>query len=95
MHRKREQAHDPGRGGWRGKLTKAEPEDIDPVVFERFIFIGTVLLHRTEQDTLLMPLGHFLDQWKLYREYNGLTRPKPATGRKQATIDDAIPPGLL
>lgn len=64
------------------------------MVFERLIFIGTVLLHRTEQETLLMPLGHFLDQWAIYMEYYSV-KLKRETGRKATTIDDAIPPGLL
>lgn len=43
-----------------------------------------------------MPLGRFLDQWNIYREYHGLARPsKPTKAGRSNTIDDVFPPGLL
>nr|DAO66370.1 MAG TPA: hypothetical protein [Caudoviricetes sp.] len=36
-----------------------------------------------------MPLGHLLDQIEIYKQFNGLSKPK-----KELTIDDIIPVGL-
>ena len=37
-----------------------------------------------------MPLGHLLDQWEVYKQFHGLTKPKREYG-----IDEIIPSGLV
>lgn len=37
-----------------------------------------------------MPLGHLLDQWEAYKQFNGLAKPKREYG-----IDEIIPSGLV
>lgn len=32
-----------------------------------------------------MPIGHLLDQWEIYKQFNGVTKPK-----RKHTIDVAI-----
>ena len=44
---------------------------------------------RTEEEVLLMPLGHLLDQWEIYKQFNGLAKAK-----KEHFIDEAIPYGI-
>ena len=44
-------------------------------MFSRFEFIGVTLLKRTLTEFWTMPIGAFLDQWEIYRQYNGLARP--------------------
>lgn len=61
----------------------------DDEMFERLIFYGVTLLGRTEQDVWLMEFGHLLDQWEIYRQFNGLSKPI-----QKANIDDVIPFGL-
>ena len=36
-----------------------------------------------------MPFGALLDQWEIYRHFNGLSKPLHAV-----TIDDVIPEGI-
>jgi hypothetical protein len=36
-----------------------------------------------------MPLGHLLDQWEVYKQFNRLTKPKREYG-----IDELIPTGI-
>ena len=36
-----------------------------------------------------MPFGELLDQWEIYKQYNGMTKTTP-----KETIDDAIPFGI-
>ncbi len=36
-----------------------------------------------------MPFGALLDQWEIYRQFNGLAKPLHAV-----TIDDVIPEGI-
>lgn len=36
-----------------------------------------------------MPLGSLLDQWEVYKQFNGLTKPK-----REVFIDDVIPAGI-
>jgi len=43
-------------------------------------------LGRKEEEVWLMPLGHLLDQWEIYKQFNGISKPK-----KVITIDDIIP----
>ncbi|WP_168711531.1 hypothetical protein [Acholeplasma equifetale] len=58
-------------------------------MFARLIFYGTVLLNRTEQEVWFMPIGHLLDQWEIYKQFNGIAKPK-----QTRTIDDVIPFGI-
>jgi hypothetical protein len=53
------------------------------------IFYGTTLLGRSEREVWLMPLGHLLDQWEVYKQYHGLSKPK-----REHFIDEVIPFGL-
>jgi len=55
------------------------------VLFARLIFYGVSLLHRSEQEVWLMPLGHLLDQWEVYRQFNGMAKVK-----HEYFIDDII-----
>ena len=61
----------------------------DEELFARLIFYGTVLLNRTEPEVWLMPIGHLLDQWEIYKQFNGITKPKSMN-----TIDNIIPCGI-
>lgn len=36
-----------------------------------------------------MPLGHLLDQWEIYKQFNGLAKPK-----RIYDIDEVIPQGI-
>jgi hypothetical protein len=47
------------------------------------------LLQRTEQEVWLMPIGHLLDQWEIYKQFNGLAKPK-----REYAIDEIIPQGI-
>jgi hypothetical protein len=47
------------------------------------------LLHRPEREVWLMPFGALLDQWEIYRQFNGLAKPLGTV-----TIDDVIPEGI-
>jgi len=58
-------------------------------LFARLIFYGVTLLHRTEPEVWLMPLGHLLDQWEIHKQYHGQAKPK-----RQYYIDQIIPEGL-
>ena len=58
-------------------------------MFARLIFYGTTLLLRKEDEVWLMPIGELLDQWEIYKQFNGITKQK-----EQKTIDDAIPLGI-
>jgi len=58
-------------------------------LFARLIYYGVTLLHRPEQEVWLMPLGHLLDQWEIYMQFNGMTKPK-----REHFIDDVIPAGI-
>lgn len=48
------------------------------------------MLCRSEREVLQMPFGELLDQWELYRQYNGMAKPFTET-----FIDDVIPEGLF
>jgi len=61
----------------------------DEESFARLIFYGVSLLQRSEQEVWLMPIGHLLDQWEVYKQYHGLSRPKREYG-----IDEIIPYGI-
>jgi len=58
-------------------------------LFARLIFYGVSLLQRTEQEVWLMPIGHLLDQWEIYKQFNGLAKPK-----REYAIDEIIPQGI-
>jgi len=58
-------------------------------LFARLIFYGVSLLHRPEKEVWLMPLGHLLDQWEVYMQFNGMTKPK-----REYCIDEIIPVGI-
>lgn len=61
----------------------------DEETFARLIFYGVSLLGRAEADVWLMPLGHLLDQWEVYKQFNGLAKAK-----REYFIDSIIPPEL-
>ena len=61
----------------------------DGEIFARLIFYGVTLLNRTEEEVWLMPIGHLLDQWEIYKQYNGM-----AKARQFHTIDEVIPFGV-
>ena len=50
------------------------------------IFYGVSLLNRSEDDVWLMPLGHLLDQWDIYKQFHGMARAK-----REYFIDEIIP----
>jgi hypothetical protein len=58
-------------------------------LFARLIFYGVTLLHRSEPEVWLMPLGHLLDQWEIYKQFKGLAKPKC-----EFYIDEIIPNGI-
>jgi hypothetical protein len=37
----------------------------------------------------MMPIGHLLDQWEVYKQFHGLAKPKREYG-----IDEIIPYGI-
>jgi hypothetical protein len=58
-------------------------------LFARLIFYGTTLLGRAESEVWLMPIGHLLDQWEIYKQFNGLAKAK-----REYYIDEIIPNGI-
>ncbi|MHB1154051.1 MAG: hypothetical protein ACYCWE_20330 [Eubacteriales bacterium] len=58
----------------------------DEESFARLIFYGVSLLGRSETEVLLMPIGHLLDQWEIYKQFHGMAKP-----HKDIFIDDIIP----
>jgi hypothetical protein len=61
----------------------------DEETFTRLIFYGVTLLGRPEREVWLMPLGALLDQWEVYKQFNGLSKSKIET-----YINDLIPYGI-
>ncbi len=61
----------------------------DDESFARLVFYGVTLLRRPEREVWLMPIGALMDQWEVYRQFNGLAKPRGAV-----TIDDVIPEGI-
>ncbi len=53
------------------------------------MYYGTVHLHRSEEETWLMPLGKLLDLWECHKQFLGMAKPK-----REVFIDEVIPPGL-
>jgi hypothetical protein len=41
-------------------------------LFARLIFYGVTLLGRREDEVWLMPLGSLMDQWEIYKQFNGM-----------------------
>ena len=39
----------------------------DDEAFARILFYGVTLLGRDEREVWLMPFGHLLDQWEIYK----------------------------
>jgi hypothetical protein len=58
-------------------------------LFARLIFYGVTLLGRREDEVWLMPLGSLMDQWEIYKQFNGM-----ATAKRECFIDEAIPKGI-
>ncbi|MEA4974097.1 MAG: hypothetical protein VB119_13160 [Candidatus Metalachnospira sp.] len=58
-------------------------------MFARLIFYGVTLLHRTESEVWLMPIGQLLDQWEIYKQWSGMSKPK-----HEYFIDEIIPAGI-
>ena len=58
-------------------------------MFARLIFYGVSKLNRSEQEVWLMPLGHLLDQWEIYKQFEGLSK-----AVREVFIDDVIPTGV-
>ena len=50
------------------------------------IFYGVTLLGRSEREVWLMPLGALLDQWEVYKQFNGITKPVI-----ECNIDNMVP----
>ena len=61
----------------------------DEETFTRLLFYGVTLLGRQEREVWLMPLGALLDQWEVYKQFNGL-----AKARTETYINDLIPFGI-
>jgi hypothetical protein len=47
------------------------------------------LLGRPEREVWLMPLGALLDQWEVYRQYQGIAKP-----HRELYIDDIMFGGI-
>ena len=47
------------------------------------------LLGRAEQEVWLMPIGHLLDQWEIYKQFHGISQPK-----REHFIEEVIPFGI-
>lgn len=61
----------------------------DEELFARLLFYGVSLLGRAEREVWLMPLGALLDQWEIYKQFNGLAKAKVDYG-----IEEIIPLGV-
>ncbi len=61
----------------------------DEETFARLLFFGVTLLGRSEREVWLMPLGALLDQWEVYKQFNGLAKAK-----SESYINDLIPFGI-
>ena len=58
----------------------------DDKLFIRLIYYGTVHLHRSEEESWLMPIGQLLDLWELHKQFLGIAKPKTVL-----FIDEIIP----
>ena len=61
----------------------------DEETFARLLFYGVTLLGRQEREVWLMPLGALLDQWEVYKQFNGLAKAKA-----EYFIEGVIPMGI-
>ena len=61
----------------------------DEETFTRLLFYGVTLLGRQEREVWLMPLGALLDQWEVYKQFNGLAKASTET-----YINDLVPFGI-
>ena len=61
----------------------------DEETFTRLLFYGVTLLGRSEREVWLMPLGALLDQWEVYKQFNGLAKAKA-----EYFIEGVIPTGI-
>ena len=61
----------------------------DEETFTRLIFYGVSLLGRSEAEVWLMPLGHLLDQWEVYKQFHGLAKVK-----REYFVDEVVPVGI-
>jgi len=61
----------------------------DEETFARLLFYGVTLLGRSEREVWLMPLGALLDQWEVYKQFNGL-----AKAMLEHFIEDVVPFGV-
>jgi len=50
------------------------------------IYIGTVHLNRSEEETWLMPFGLLMDLWECHRQFLGTAKPKV-----EHTLDEILP----
>lgn len=50
------------------------------------IFIGVTLLGRSQREVELMRYGELLDQWEIYKQFNGMAKP-----RRILYAEDVIP----
>nr|DAH94386.1 MAG TPA: hypothetical protein [Caudoviricetes sp.] len=58
----------------------------DEETFARLLYFAVTLLHRDEYTGWLMPFGELLDQIEIYKQMNGISKPKA-----DLTVDDVIP----
>jgi len=71
------------------RITGTGSSATDGEIFARLLFYGVTLLHRTEEEVWLMPIGHLLDQWEIYKQFNGMAKPK-----REHFIEEVIPDGI-
>jgi hypothetical protein len=50
------------------------------------LFYGVTLLGRNEREVWLMPFGELLDQWEIYKQWHGISKPY-----RELFVDDVIP----
>ena len=72
----------------RRNLQKRIGRASDEALFAQMIFYGVTLLGRSEREVWLMPLGALLDQWEVYKQFNGITKTT-----EESYIDSVIPTG--
>ena len=70
----------------RRNLQKRIGRASDEALFAQMIFYGVTLLGRSEREVWLMPLGALLDQWEVYKQFNGITKPVI-----ECNIDNMVP----
>jgi len=58
-------------------------------LFARLLFYGVTLLGRPEREVWLMPFGALLDQWEVYKQFNGMAKAK-----RECYIDEVFAVGI-